>query len=111
MTTLLQSATLRRQRQRERLRLAVRAELHAALRDLLPRTPVMIFGSLVKPGRFHEHSDVDLALETEPLGMSALQLSSLLGERLGRRVDVVLLPDCRFRDRIRREGESWTPSA
>lgn len=40
--------------------------------------------------------------------MSVYQLTSLLAERLGRRVDVVLLPEYRFRDRIVREGEKWT---
>lgn len=110
MPTLLQSATARRDRERERLRLAVRADLRAALRELLPQTPVTVFGSLVKPGRFNEHSDVDLALEVEPGTLSVFQLSSLLGERLGRRVDVALLAECRFRARILREGEKWMPS-
>lgn len=109
MPTLLQSATAQRARRRERLRLSVRADLRAALHDLLPNVPVTVFGSLMKPGRFREHSDVDLALAAEPDAMSVFQLSSLLGERLGRRVDVVLLPECRFRGRILREGETWTP--
>ena len=60
------------------------------------------------PERLNEASDIDLALESEPAGMSVYQLTSLLAERLGRRVDVVLLPECRFRDRIVREGEKWT---
>jgi predicted nucleotidyltransferase len=110
MPTLLQSAATLRLRERERLRLAVRAGLRAALGDLLPKTPVTVFGSLVKPGRFNEYSDVDLALAAEPTVMSVFQLSSLLGERLGRRVDVVLLSECRFRARILREGETWMPS-
>jgi len=111
MPTLLQSAATLRHREHERLRLAVRADLRAALDDLLPQTTVTVFGSLVKPGRFNEYSDVDLALAAEPTAMSVFQLSSLLGERLGRRVDVILLPECRFRARIVREGEQWTPSA
>ena len=60
------------------------------------------------PERLNEASDIDLALESEPAGMSVYQLTSLLAERLGRRVDVVLLPEYRFRDRIVREGEKWT---
>ena len=110
MPTLLQSAAALRLRERERLRLAVRADLRAALRDLIPDMPVTVFGSLAKPGRFGEHSDVDFALAAEPAALSVFQLSSLLGERLGRRVDVVLLPECRFRARIMREGETWMPS-
>ena len=40
--------------------------------------------------------------------MSLYQLTSLLAERMGRRVDVVLLPESRLRDKIVREGEAWT---
>ena len=69
---------------------------------------VIVFGSLVRPGRFNEQSDVDLALESEPVGMSVYQLCSLLAERLGRRVDVLLLSESRFRDKILKEGETWT---
>ena len=60
-------------------------------------------------GAFSEVSDVDLGIEREPAGMTVYQLISLLGERLGRRADVVLLPDCRFKERIVREGETWMP--
>lgn len=70
---------------------------------------MIVFGSPAKPDRFTENSDVDLGLESEPPGMSLYLLASLLAERLGRRVDVVLLPESRFRDKILREGETWTP--
>jgi hypothetical protein len=49
-----------------------------------------------------------VAFESEPAGLSPFQLISLLAERLGRKVDMVLLPDCRFRDKILREREAWT---
>ena len=68
-----------------------------------------MFGSLIKPGRFSEESDADIALEKEPAAISLYQLTSRLAEFLGRSVDVVLLPECRFRERILREGEVWTP--
>ena len=68
---------------------------------------VVVFGSLSKPGRFGELSDVDIALEMAPRGVSVCQLISLLSEFLGRRVDVVLLGECRFAEKIRREGELW----
>jgi predicted nucleotidyltransferase len=86
----------------------VRRDLRAALDALIPGERVWIFGSLTQPGRFNEASDVDVALETEPAVMSAGRLSSELSERLARPVDVVLLGTCRFRDKIRREGELWT---
>lgn len=109
METLLQKMDEECAARAERLRLAVREELRAALREILPGTPVTVFGSLTHPGRFTEVSDVDLALAAEPTGLSLYQLIALLSERLGRRVDVMLLSECRFRDKILREGEIWTP--
>jgi predicted nucleotidyltransferase len=107
MTLLGQIEADRRQR-RERLRLEACALLWSALCQLLPATKVIVFGSLTKPARFQETSDIDVALASEPAGLSVCQLTSLLAERIGRPVDVVLLPECRFRDRILREGELWT---
>jgi predicted nucleotidyltransferase len=85
----------------------VRRDLRAALEALIPGERVWIFGSLTRPGRFNDASDVDVGLEAEPAVMSAGRLSSELTERLARPVDVVLLENCRFRDKIRREGELW----
>ena len=106
--TLLQQMDAERYRRREVLRGDVRQRLHAALTELAPVQTVIVFGSLAKPGRFSETSDVDVALWTEPAGMTTDLLTSLLAERVGRPVDVVLLSECRFRDRILREGETWT---
>jgi predicted nucleotidyltransferase len=106
--TLLQQIESDRRQRRERLRLEARSQLRSALCKLAPAEKVIVFGSLTKPGGFSETSDVDLALEAEPVGLSVCQLTSLLAESLGRPVDVVLLPECRFRDKILREGETWT---
>jgi predicted nucleotidyltransferase len=108
--TLLQEIESEKYRRREALREEVRRRLRTALSEFVPAQRAIVFGSLVKAGRFSETSDVDVALETEPAGMTTYQLTSLLGERLGRRVDVVLLSECRFRDRVLREGETWTLS-
>jgi predicted nucleotidyltransferase len=110
MTTLLQRMTEAQAAQDERLRLEVREQLRTALREVLPeKTPVTLFGSLTKPGHFTDASDVDIALAAEPPGLSVYQLTAQLSERLGRRVDVLLLSECRFRDKILLEGETWTP--
>lgn len=106
--TLLQQIETERKQRREMLRLSTQEDLRSALSELIPNERVIVFGSLVRPGRFDESSDVDLAFEAEPNGLSQYQLSSLLSERLGRQVDIVLLPECRLRDKIRREGELWT---
>jgi len=105
--TLLQQLEQDRCARRERLRQETRQQLRAALRELVSAQSVIVFGSLAKPGRFNEASDVDVALEREPGEMSVYQLAALLAESLGRPVDVVLLPECRFREKILREGERW----
>ena len=108
MTTLLQKMTEEHAVRMERLRMSVREELRSALREILPGTPVTVFGSLTHAGRFTDASDVDVALAVEPAGASVYQLIAQLSERLGRRVDVMVLSECRFRDKILREGETWT---
>lgn len=106
--TLLQKRAAARRERRLSLYQTTRAELGAALHATVPGEPVWLFGSITQPGRFNDASDIDLALEHEPAGLSALALSSELEERLRRRVDVVLLPRCRWKEKILREGERWT---
>ena len=43
--------------------------------------------------------------------MTVYQLIALFSERMGRSVDVVLLDECRFKDKIFTESELWTPPA
>jgi predicted nucleotidyltransferase len=56
---------------REALREQKLGEARAAIRRLAPRYPavrrVYLFGSLLRPGRFHEASDIDVALECDDL--------------------------------------------
>ena len=93
----------------ERDRLAVRERLASAVKEYLPTgTRVWVYGSLNESGRFREWSDVDVALEVDPPGMSIYLLAGLLAERCGRPVDVCLLGETRLGPAIRRGGESWT---
>ena len=108
MSTLLQQRDGLRRRQRLELYESTRRRLRECLAALVPGQRVILFGSLTHSGRFNDASDVDLALEQEPRGISSGQLMSELSERLGRPVDVVLLDRCRFRDRILKEGEVWS---
>ena len=105
---LLQERDDARRATGEALRARVRADLREYLSELLPGIRVIVFGSLIQPNRFHNQSDIDIALESEPLGLTRYSLTSELMERLGRPVDVLLLRECRFADKIRREGEIWT---
>ncbi len=66
-----------------------------------------VYGSLVNAGRFHEWSDVDIAVESLPQGMTLEYLQSLLSAEVGREVDVCRLDRTRLRSVIEREGERW----
>lgn len=92
----------------ERERLQVRARLALALSELLPGGGCWLYGSITQPGRFREWSDVDLALEEVPAGRSVFLLMSLLCEKVGRPVDLVLLGETRLAEKIMSEGERWT---
>lgn len=105
--TYLQKIDRERKQHCESLRQATRTQLRQCLRELLPGQSVLVFGSLTRPGGFHEDSDVDLALASEPAPMSRFGLIGELEERLGRPVDVVLLDQCRFREKLLKEGETW----
>jgi predicted nucleotidyltransferase len=106
--TLLQKRDSTRRHRRLKALAEARRNLRSALARMIPGSRVILFGSLTKPGVFNDRSDVDLALETEPAGISLYQLSGRLSEEMGRPVDVVLLSECRFRQKILREGEAWT---
>jgi predicted nucleotidyltransferase len=105
--TLLQQRDAARERRRLEIYEETRRRLRDSLAELVPGQKVIIFGSLTKPGIFNDRSDVDLALEAEPLQMDTWRLTAELMEKLGRSVDIVLLDHCRFGKRIRREGEVW----
>lgn len=109
--TQLQQLNHERAERNEALRVEVRERLRSVLRQLVPLDQVVVFGSLTKPHRFTDTSDIDIALETEPAETSLYQLTALLAEEMGRPVDIVLLSECRFRDRIACEGEIWKLAA
>jgi predicted nucleotidyltransferase len=94
---------------REAARAAARERLREVLSELLPAgSEIWVFGSLLKPGRFREDSDIDIAVARLPAGMSEAWLQYQLALRLDRSVDVLNLHETRLRSRIEREGEKWT---
>lgn len=107
--TLLQQRDLARQERRLCVYRETRQRLREALAELLPGERVIVFGSLTQPGVFNDRSDVDIAIEAETQTINSWSLAGALMERLGRPVDVVVLGHCRFREKIIREGETWTP--
>ena len=82
--TYLQKIDGERKQRCESLRQEARTRLRQCLRELLPGRSVLVFGSLTRPGEFHEDSDIDLALASEPLPRSVFGLNGELEERLGR---------------------------
>ncbi|NEQ32989.1 MAG: nucleotidyltransferase domain-containing protein [Leptolyngbya sp. SIO4C5] len=66
-----------------------------------------LFGSMTQPGRFTQHSDLDLAVETLAVG-NPFGLSSYLSTDLDRDVDIVPLDQCHFADKIRQTGLQWS---
>jgi predicted nucleotidyltransferase len=106
--TILQQREAERRARLDHLWRQTREELRSALAELLPGEKVVVFGSLAHRQSFSGKSDVDVALFREPPGMSIFALIGTLEERLCRPVDVVLLDQCRFGERIYRTGETWT---
>jgi predicted nucleotidyltransferase len=73
---LLASERERRKRDDASLADRTRDLLRAALARHVPGTVVWVYGSLVKPGRFHDWSDVDVAFESLPAGMPSLTMNA-----------------------------------
>lgn len=84
-----------------------REQLKTCLKRHLPGQKIWVFGSILKESIFNAASDIDLAIDTLPAGMSIYTLTALLDEDMKRRVDVVYLPESRLRNKIISEGESW----
>ena len=108
--TFWEAIEQKRSKVREHIRLETAAALKAAMAEVLPGRPYVVFGSLIQAGRFNKRSDVDIALFDEVPGMSEYRLRAALEERLHRPVDLVLLPESRLREKILREGKLWTNS-
>jgi predicted nucleotidyltransferase len=65
-----------------------------------------LFGSITKPFRFSENSDIDIGF----IGLSDRDLfkaMSVISEKTGFDVDVVQLEGHRLKEKIMREGAKW----
>lgn len=112
-TSVLDKAIARRSRLLEEERQRLFAQTVALLDEHGARYGInaaFIFGSVTRPRRFREHSDVDIAIDTSrpELLAEAIGRFSLI---LGRDVDLVNLGKVPFVKRIRREGVLWTPNS
>ena len=109
-TDVLDRALARKRREREALRVEVQARALKLLEESpVPLDEAILFGSVVRPGRFSVHSDVDVAVpDLEPRDFFALM--GHLEEGLEREIDLVPIDTCHFADSIRRTGLRWTPT-
>ncbi|MGQ9631104.1 MAG: nucleotidyltransferase family protein [bacterium] len=101
---LIKERERREQRRKERLT-AVLEALDRLSRQISFRE-AYIFGSLVRPYRFSENSDIDVAfvgLKDEDFFRTVALLSRMLESE----VDVLQLESHRRRDEIVREGVQW----
>ncbi len=112
-TSVLDEAITRRSDRLESERQRLFAQTVALLNSLSSHYGIRsayIFGSVARPRRFHERSDVDIAIETNRPEM----LTEAIGRfssQLKRDVDLVDLVSVPFAERIRREGVLWTPNS
>ncbi|MFN0076443.1 MAG: nucleotidyltransferase family protein [Prosthecobacter sp.] len=107
MLNLLQQRDAQRQADRLLEWRRARGQLKTSLHRHLPGQRVWLFGSLLELGRFNVASDIDLAIDALPTGMSLYTLTALLDEDMQRPVDVVYLPESRLRHKISTQGEAW----
>lgn len=107
MINLYQEREVKRLEARNHLQAETWILLKALLLEFFPKQKVWIFGSLVKAGKFHSYSDIDLAIEKVPEGRSEFEIAVAMEERIKRPVDLVLLGECRFKSKILKEGLLW----
>ncbi|MHB8204211.1 MAG: nucleotidyltransferase family protein [Desulfomonilaceae bacterium] len=108
-TSIWERNLARKAEEREKLRQTVLVRLDEALKVLSEKYQwheAFIFGSVTREGAFHDGSDVDVGIEgLNPLDHYAFvaDISSLLE----RDIDVVLLEECGFAEKIKKKGQKW----
>jgi predicted nucleotidyltransferase len=108
-TSVLDRALRERRKAGEMARRHVVREAEAALARLGEQfgfSRAYLFGSVVRPGRFGAHSDVDIAIESLA-DEHFFAVSAALSRALEREVDLVQLERCQFRQKIQQEGSEW----
>jgi predicted nucleotidyltransferase len=109
-TSILDRALAERRAEWERRRVAMLARVLAVLGEVAPAFGVRrayVFGSLAQPGRYHERSDVDIAVEWPRGQVGFFDLAAEVSRRLGQDIDILPLEQIPFAEKIRREGIVW----
>ena len=108
-TALLDEAIEKSRKRQEELRLGVIDKILTAIDKLseeITFNEAYLFGSVTKPFRFSERSDIDVGF----IGLDNrhfFKAMSYLSEEADRDVDIVQLEDCRLAGKIKREGIRW----
>src|SRR3990172_4375761 len=109
ITTLLDEAVEKERMERETQRLRLLEKLCDALdrgHKEIDFDDAYIFGSVTKPFRFSEISDIDVGF----VGLDDrdfFKMMSYLSAETGVDVDIVQLEDHRLADKVKREGIRW----
>jgi predicted nucleotidyltransferase len=109
-TVLIDKAINRKRNEDEEWRLQCIERLFEILHNLSKSiffNEAYIFGSVVKPHRFSEHSDIDIGfigLQDEDF----FKTMSFISGQIGVEVDIIQLEGHRLADKIKREGIRWT---
>jgi len=90
-----------------RKRLAVTPEISQRIEGSVA-SACRLFGSVTRPNAFHARSDLDIAFIEEPKKHSRYLLQAKIEEMIHHPVDLIILSEWRFREKIEREGELWT---
>lgn len=109
-TPLLDHLQAQHRLQQEHKRLTTLAKTLNWLADNAPHYGICqayLIGSLIRPDQFTERSDVDLAVE-EIAPHLFFPAIAHLSECLERDVDIIVLSQCHFADRLRQQGIPWT---
>ena len=100
---------LKRQADQEEMRIALIEKINRVLSKLEKKyywDEAYLFGSVAQKGKFRRNSDIDIAVS----GLNSLEHYAFTGEiseLLDKRVDVVLLEECRFAKSIKKKGLKW----
>jgi len=100
---------IKRQADQEEMRIALIEQINRVLSKLEKKyywDEAYLFGSVAQKGKFRRNSDIDIAVS----GLNSLEHYAFTGEiseLLDKRVDVVLLEECRFAKSIKKKGLKW----
>jgi predicted nucleotidyltransferase len=108
-TELLDEVIKKKREKKEELRLWVIAKTLAAIDRLsgeIAFDEAYLFGSVTKPFKFSERSDIDIGF----IGLDNrhfFKVMSYISEEVGRDVDIIQLEDYRLADKIKKGGVLW----